>query len=79
MKVIARLVFKIHRFIYKYPTTSEIRLALNEIPFTKFDLTETVGMLYVCNSTIAEVANWLSIEEKEVIRRLNILADGVKL
>lgn len=79
MKSIAKLVFKIHRLIYKYPTTSEIRLALNEIPFSKFDLTETVGMLYICNSTVAEVADWLSLDEKEVIRRLNILADGVKL
>ena len=79
MKKIAKVIFKIHRLIYKYPTTSEIRLALDAIPFTAFDLTETVGMLYVCNSTIAEVADWLSMDEKEVIRRLNILADGVKL
>ena len=79
MKIIIKLVFKIHRLIYKYTTISEIRLALNEIPFTAFDLTETVGMLYVCNSTVADVADWLSMDEKEVIRRLNILADGVKL
>jgi hypothetical protein len=79
MKVIAKLVFKIHRLIYKYPTTSEIRLALNEIPFHKFDLTETVGMLYLCNSTVVEVANWLSMDEKEVIARLNTLADKVEL
>lgn len=79
MKTIAKFVFKIHRLIYKYPTKAEVRLALDEIPFNTFDLTETVGMLYICNITITEVTNWLSIEEKEVIRRLNILADGVKL
>lgn len=79
MKAIATFVFKVHRFIYKYPTKSEIRLALNVIPYSKFDLTETVGMLYICNSTVEEVADWLNMDEKEVIRRLNILADGVKL
>jgi hypothetical protein len=79
MKVIIKLVFKMHRLIYKYPTISEIRLALNQIPFNKFDLTETVGMLYICNSTVAEVTDWLSMDEKEVIRRLNTLADKVKL
>ena len=79
MKTVAVFVFKIHRLIYKYPTKSEIRLALNIIPFSKFDLTETVGMLYICNSKIEEVSDWLSMDEKEVIRRLNILADGVKL
>jgi hypothetical protein len=79
MKLIIKLVFKIHRLIYKYPTTSEIRLALNEIPISRFDLTETVGMLYICNSTVAEVADWLSMDKKEVITRLNTLADKVKL
>jgi hypothetical protein len=79
MKAIATFVFKVHRFIYKYPTKSEIRLALNVIPYSKFDLTETVGMLYICNSSVEEVADWLNMDEKEVIRRLNILADGVKL
>ena len=79
MKAIATFVFKVHRLIYKYPTKSEVRLALNVIPYSKFDLTETVGMLYICNSTVEEVADWLNMDEKEVIRRLNILADGVKL
>jgi hypothetical protein len=79
MKAIVKLIFKIHRIIHKYPTKSEIRLALNNIPYSKFDLTETVGMLYICNSTIEGIADWLDMDEKEVIRRLNILADGVKL
>jgi hypothetical protein len=79
MKKIAKLVFKIHRCIYKYPTTSEIRLALGEISFSSFDLTETVGMLYICNGTVAEVADWLNMDKKEVITRLNTLADKVKL
>ena len=79
MKTAAKIIFKVHRLIYKYPTKTEIRLALNAIPLTVFDLTETAGMLYVCNSNIAEVAEWLNMDDKEVIRRLNVLADGVKL
>jgi hypothetical protein len=79
MKTIAKLVFKIHRFIYKYPTKTEVRLALNAIPFTRFDLTETVGMLYICDSKVKKVAEWLSMNEEEVIKRLNILANEVKL
>ncbi len=79
MKIIAKFIFKIHRLIYKYPTKSEIRLALNAASFTRFDLTETIGILYICNSTIKEVAEWHDIDEKEVIRVLNILANEVKL
>lgn len=79
MNIIIRLVFKIHRLIYKYPTRSEIRLVLRAIPICKFDLTKTVGMLYLCESSIEDVGEWLSMDEKEVIERLNALAEEVKL
>jgi hypothetical protein len=79
MKVIARLVFKVHRFIYKYPTKSEIRLALAAIPFDRFELTESVGILYLCESSIEEVGDWFGMDEKAVIKELNTLADKVKL
>lgn len=79
MSVIARLVFKIHRLIYKYPTRSEIRLALQAVPISRFDLTKTVGMLYLCESSIAEVGEWFNMSEKEVVKRLNSLAEEVKL
>lgn len=79
MKVIAKIVFKIHRLIYKYPTKSEIRLALATTPFHRFELIEMIGMLYLCESSIEEVGVWFSMDDKEVIKELNTLADKVEL
>jgi hypothetical protein len=69
MKSIAKVVFKIHRLIYKYPCRSEVRLAL--------DSTDSLGknwficMLYVCEENIYTIADWVSLTEEEVIKELN--------
>ena len=52
MKKIAKIIFKIHRLIYRYPMRSEIRLVLEY-----HDLIGSlwyIGMLYICGESISE-------------------------
>lgn len=78
MKLLAKLVFKIHKLIYGYPTKSEIRLVLEDEVY-QGGLTWYVGMLYVCGESIDEICNWMGMTREEVIKKLNETAKKVKL
>lgn len=77
MKKIAKVLFKIHRFIYKYPTRSEIRLALETSDF--IDTNWYICMLYICDEPIDEIARLIDISEDKVKERLNQAASVVDL
>lgn len=78
MKKIARVVFKIHRLIYKYPCRSEVRLGLDNY-FHFGGLTYHVGMMYICEESLEDIANSLYISKDEVKFHLNKVAKGVIL
>ncbi len=79
MKKIARLVFKIHRYLYGYPMRSEVRLVLNKKQLYNYSLREVIGMLYICHSSIEEVSEWVNVSKEVVIKELNLLVKGLKL
>jgi hypothetical protein len=78
MKKIAKIIFKIHRFIYGIPTKSEVRLAMDgliHIGGVKW----FVCMLYVCDEKVEDICEWMALSEKEVKDYLNQAADEVVL
>lgn len=78
MKIIARLVFKIHRLVYKYPCKSEVRLGLDN-HFQFGGLTYFVGMLYICSESLDDIANSLFLNKEEVKYHLNKIAKDANL
>jgi hypothetical protein len=78
MKTIAKVVFKIHRKIYKYPTKSEIRLVLMDED-SPLDFDWFIGMLYLCGDSVSSIAKSLDMSEQEIKDKLNYIAKGVKL
>ena len=77
MKTIARIVFKIHRIIYKYPTVSEIRLILDPNYFIETNW--YICMLYISGESISEIADLIHISEDMVKQRLNEAASTLNL
>jgi len=77
MKTIARIVFKIHRIIYKYPTVSEIRLILDTNFFIETNW--YICMLYISGESISEIADLVHISEDMVKQRLNEAASTLNL
>ncbi len=72
MKKIAKIIFKIHRLIYRYPMRSEIRLVLEY-----HDLIGSlwyIGMLYICGESISEIAILMNTSKQEVMDSLNRIA-----
>lgn len=72
MKKIAKIIFKIHRLIYRYPMRSEIRLVLEY-----HDLIGSlwyIGMLYICGESISEIAVLMNTSKQEVMDSLNRIA-----
>lgn len=78
MKKIAKIVFKIHRLLYGIPTRSEVRLAMDELVHIG-GVKWFVCMLYVCDESISNICEWMSLSEKEVKEYLNDAANEVKL
>lgn len=74
--MIVKTIFKIHRVLFRYPCRSNVRLALEQNQYT-YDLSWRVGMLYICGESIANISEWVSMDESAVISTLNKLADGV--
>lgn len=74
--MIIKTVFKIHRFIFRKPSKSNVRMALEQKQYM-YDLSWRVGMLYVCGESVEGISEWLSLEEKDIIKILNKLADEV--
>jgi hypothetical protein len=79
MRTLARLVFKIHKFIYGYPTKAEIKLALVNYIYSYSNLRDTIGMLYLCGENIEEISEWVGATKENVKYELNMLAKGVEL
>lgn len=73
MKVIARIIFKIHRLVYKYPCRSEVRLGLDN-HMQLGGLTYFVGMMYICNENLDSIANAMSLDKDQVKFCLNKIA-----
>lgn len=78
MKLIARIVFKLHKKIYKYPCRSEVRLGIEQY-FMNGGLTWYVGILYICKESLSDISQWVGIPKDEVIYHLNKIARGVVL
>lgn len=78
MKLIAKLVFKIHKLIYGYPTRSEIRLVIEDELY-QGGLTWYIGMLYICGESINDICEWMDMDREDVIKKLNETAKKVKL
>lgn len=76
MKKIVKLIFKIHRFIFRVPSKANVRIALEQKQYM-YDLSWRVGMLYVCGESITVISEWVSMEESEIVKILNKLADEV--
>jgi hypothetical protein len=76
MKTIAKIVFKIHKLIYKYPCRSEVRLALDTVDSLGRDW--FICMLYVCEENIYTIADWVDLTEEEVIEELNNVVKGLE-
>lgn len=78
MKAIARVIFKIHRLIYKYPCKSEVRLGLDN--YLHFGgLTYFVGMMYICNESLDDIARSLCLDREQVKFCLNKIAKEASL
>lgn len=77
MKTIAKIIFKIHRIIYKYPTVSEIRLTLDTNYFIESNW--YVCMLYISGESVSDIADLLHISEDMVKERLNQSASTLNL
>lgn len=75
--MIIKTVFKIHRLIFRKPSKSNVRMALEQKQYM-YDLSWRVGMLYICGESVEGISEWLSVEEKDIINMLNKLADEVK-
>lgn len=71
MRKIARIIFKLHRYIYGYPCRSEVRLALDVTDTMVFGLTSTVGMLYICGEDVEGICDWVDLNSKQVKEELN--------
>ena len=78
MKVVAKIVFKVHRLIFKYPTRSEIRLVLQDDNYN-IGIGWYVGMLYICGESVQQICECMGMTEVEVKRYLIEIAKGVKL
>ena len=78
MKIIAKVIFKIHKLIFKYPTRSEIRLVI-EGESISMGLDWYIGMLYICGESIEEISLWTALDKKVIIETLNQMAKRVKL
>lgn len=78
MKTIAKIIFRIHRKIYKYPTKTEIRLALQDFDYD-LDIDWYIGMLYLCGDSINYISRDFEITEEEVKLKLNQLVKDLKL
>lgn len=78
MKNIAKLVFKVYRLVHGYPCKSEVRLAARHISGTPYSLTYSVAILYICESSIEDVSEWIGLEPSEIKKMLNDLVEEYK-
>lgn len=78
MKYIAKVVFKIYRLIHGYPCKSEVRLAARYIASIPYSLTYSVAILYICESNIDDVSEWIGLEPSEIKKMLNDLVEEYK-
>lgn len=69
---IIKVIFYLHRLIYRYPCRSEVRLKLeNKKQSFSYNLTYSACVLYICNESLEEIADWLGIEKDAVKEVLN--------
>lgn len=78
IKKIAKIIFSLHRLIYKYPCRSEVRLGLDKYSYNG-GLTWYIGMLYICEEKMEDICTWLDISEEDAKFHLNKIAKGVVL
>jgi hypothetical protein len=76
---IAKIIFKIHRLLFKYPCKSEVRLVLEKSGDYFYNLTSTVAMLYLCGESLSEICQWTSLTEKQIKDELNDIVSSNKL
>jgi len=72
MKLV-KLIFKLHKFIYKYPCKSEVRLVLEQTKNHPYGLTYFVSILYTCGESIENISEWIGVDEDKVKQVLNEL------
>lgn len=73
MRRIARIVFKIHKKLFGYPTRSEVRLVMEFTNTNFLGLSSTIGMLYVCGESLEEISEWTALSESQIKEELNSL------
>lgn len=78
MKFIAKIVFKIYRRIYGYPCKSEVRLAARYVANLPYSLTYSIAILYICESSIEDVSEWVGLKPEEIKKILNELVEEYK-
>lgn len=71
MLKIAKILFKLHRLVYKYPCKTEVRLVLEKSEDYFYTLTSTVAMLYLCGETVSEISQWTGLSEIQIKDELN--------
>lgn len=72
MKLV-KLIFKLHKFIYKYPCKSEVRLVLEQTKNHPYNLTYSAAVLYICGESVYEISEWFGVDEAAIVDALNTI------